>query len=74
MSPELGLVGGCGPHAPGELGALWDAWNCRWAMTGVGGEVGLPRAPRSKCEGLCVHSRFCSGSYCPQEGINVNER
>lgn len=74
MSPELGLEGGCGPHVLGELGALWDTWNCRWATMGVGGEVGLPCARRSKGEGLRAQNHFCNGSYCPQEGTNVNER
>lgn len=65
MCPELGLEGGCGQHVLGELGALWDTWNCRWALMGVEGESRLPCAWRSKFEDLCAQNHFCNGNYCP---------
>lgn len=63
ISPEL--EGGCGQHLLGEVGALWDTWNCKWAVMGIGGECGLAYAWRSKLEDLCVQNHFCNGNYCP---------
>lgn len=74
MSPELSLEGGFGQHLLREVGALWDTWHCRWAMMGVRGEFRLPCAWRSKFEDLCVQNHSCNGTYCPREGIKVNER